>query len=175
MTRTRTRTRPFATDPPAPGGVAVGLLTPGDRARVSGPGLRGFRAIADLWGLSEQDRIRALGAVPRSTYHAWMRKAAAGGTVSLPLDTLLRISAILGIHKALGILFVRGDEATAWLNGPHQGLVFAGCAPRDLVVSGSPDAIRDVRRYLDAWRGGPAAPPDGAPIQPVTEDDVIFG
>lgn len=170
-----TRTNAAAARPSHADGVAVGLMTPGDRARVSGPGLRGFRAIADLWGLPEQERIRALGAVPRSTYHAWMRKAAAGDAVSLPLDTLLRISAILGIHKALGILFTRGDEATAWLNGPHQGLVFAGRAPRDLIVSGSPDAIRDVRRYLDAWRGGPVAAPDGAPVRPVTEDDVIFG
>lgn len=155
--------------------VAVGLLSPKDRLRVSGPGLRSFRAICDLWCVSEQDRIRALGAVPRSTYHAWMRKALAGDPVTLPLDTLLRISAILGIHKALEILFVKPAEAAAWLNAPHQGLVFAGRSPRDLIVSGSPDAIRDVRRYLDAWRGGAAAAPDGPMPAPVTEADVIFG
>ncbi len=173
MTRANARS---AQDSPADGApqLAVGLMSPKDRTRVSGPGLRSFRAICDLWGLTEQDRIRALGAVPRSTYHAWMRKALAGEALTLPLDTLLRISAILGIHKALGILFVHEAEATAWLNGPHQGLVFAGRAPRELLASGSPDAIRDVRRYLDAWRGGKAAAP-GAAVEPVREDDVIFG
>jgi hypothetical protein len=172
------RRAPFpAADPnPGPGpAIEVGRMTTADRRRLSGPGLRAFRAIADLWGLDEQARIRTLGCGSRSTYHGWMQKARTGASVTLPLDTLLRISAVLGIHKALAILFPKPAEAMDWLKGPHKGPLFGGLSPLDLVTSGSPDAIRDTRRYLDARRGGPIAPPvPGLTIEPVTEADIVL-
>lgn len=145
------------------------------RARLSGPGLRSFRAIADIWSLSEADRIAALGYPGRSTYHSWMKKAAAQEPVSLPYDTLIRISAILGIHKALSILFHDPTQALQWLTSPHRGTAFAGQPPLALVVHGGQDGMLTVRRYLDAWRGGQFG--HGAPegtFQPVTEADVVF-
>ena len=146
-----------------------------DRARVSGPGLRTFRQIADGWGLTEKQRIAVLGEPARSTYHLWMKKAVAGDPVTLPLDTLLRISGVLGIHKSLTILFADRGEALAWLTGPHRGTVFRGAAPMTYIVDGAQDGIMTVRRYLDAWRGGQAGhgAPEGS-FDPVTEDDVVF-
>lgn len=94
--------------------IDLARVDPAARARLSGPGLRTFKAIAARWGLPEAHRRTLLGEPPRSTYHQWIGKAEKHEPLTLPLDTLLRISAVLGIHKALGILFVRESEALAW-------------------------------------------------------------
>ena len=159
----------------------VDVLSPQDmgpdhRKRLSGPGLRSFLAIADQWKLSEKDRLAVLGHPSRSAYYNWVRKAQDGDDISLNLDMLLRISAVLGIHKALSILFQKQDQALVWLNGPHRGLPFSGQAPADLMTSGTQDGLMLVRRYLDAWRGGSASMPvAGEFIEPVTRDTVVFG
>jgi len=73
--------------------------------------------------------------------------------VLLPVDTLLRLSAVLAIHKNLRILFARAEDENAWLNSPNDAPVFAGQPPIDLVTNGTQDGLVLVRRYLDAWRG----------------------
>lgn len=148
-----------------------------DRRRVSGPGLRTFVNIADEWGLSEKQRMASLGHPGRSTYYNWLKRVQANDSVSLPVDTLLRISAVLGIYKALGILFPKHHEARAWLTSANAGLPFSGRAPIDLVTSGTQQGILDLRRYLDAWRGGGLDGLGGAPVagvEPITEEDVVF-
>ncbi|MBW7920566.1 MAG: DUF2384 domain-containing protein [Rubellimicrobium sp.] len=161
--------------PDAPVASAFGGIDNADRARLSGPALRTFRNIADGWRLSEADRLAALGYPGRSTYHSWMKKAATHAPVTLPFDTLVRISAILGIHKALSILFHDRTQALQWLNAPHRGTAFAGIPPLGLIVAGGQDGMMTVRRYLDAWRGGEVG--QGAAegsFAPVTEADVVF-
>ena len=148
----------------------------GARTRLGGPGLRAFLNIADLWGLSEKQRLAALGSPARSTYHAWAAKARDGGSPALPLDALLRISAVLGAHKALTIIFTRREEALAWLRAPNAGPLFGGQTPLDLLACGSPDGLMLVRRHLDAWRGGVFASP-GAGLDDAAalgDDDVVF-
>jgi hypothetical protein len=156
-------------------GIQFRTIGTEDRKRVSGPGLRAFRAIADQWGLAERERIAVLGEPARSTYHQWMRKARDREAVTLPLDTLLRISGLLGIHKAAAILFRDRAQALVWLRGAHRGTVFQGAAPLTFMVDGAQDGILTVRRYLDAWRGGHvghgAAEGD---FVPVGEDDIVF-
>lgn len=145
----------------------------GDRARLSGPGLRSFRAIADAWSLSEAQRIAVLGHPGRSTYHNWLRKAKDHQPVSLPHDTLVRISAVLGIHKALAILFEDPAQALVWLSGPHGGTAFAGASPLTLMIDGGQDGMMTVRRYLDAWRGGQMGL-GARDVPPVTEADLVI-
>ena len=48
---------------------------PANRRRLSPPALRTFLAIADLWGLTEEQRRLVLGYPSRSTYHSWCRRA----------------------------------------------------------------------------------------------------
>lgn len=145
------------------------------RRRVSGPGLRTFLAIADRYGIPTRDRVVLLGEPSNSTYHEWVRKARAEASLALPLDTLTRISGILGIHKALGILFPIEGEAMTWLKGPHRGEAFGGQAPIDVMIEGGLDGILTVRRYLDAWRRGlRGGPGEGADIEPVREADLVF-
>lgn len=151
------------------------LLTRADRSRASGPGLRTFRNIADRWGLTERQRIAVLGEPARSTYHGWMKKAQAGESLTLPLDTLLRISGVLGIHNALEILFADRDQARIWLTGAHEGTLFRGASPLEFIIDGALDGILAVRRYLDGWCGGHAGrgAREGS-FETVTERDIVF-
>lgn len=136
------------------------------RSRLSGPGLRTFLSIATLWQLSERERILAIGSPARSTYHNWMSRAQAGETISLPLDTLLRISAILGIHKGLRILFGDSQRGVQWLKAENAAPLFGGQRPADLILSGTQIGMLEVRRFLDSWRGGLSS----APIDHEIED-----
>jgi hypothetical protein len=126
---------------------------------LSAPGLRSFLAIADLWGLTETQRRLVLGNPSPPIYHRWARTARARGVLTLDVDVLTRISAVLGIHQALGILFKTEAEGVAWLRGPHQAVVFGGRSPLALIASGDIGSLLTVRRFLDATCTGLYMPP----------------
>ncbi len=151
-------------------------FAPDNRRRLSAPGLRTFLAIADLWLLSEEQRRLVLGYPSRSTFHNWARLARTHGEFTLDVDTLARISAVLGIHQALGILFGTEAEGLAWLRGPHAATVFGGRPPLALLTSGSLDALLTVRRFLDAARGGIYTQPNAADrdFAPYGDADIVF-
>lgn len=161
---------------PEPPRLDVAAFDPATRRRLSGPGLRTFLAIADLWGLGEDQRRRILGLPSRSTFHNWARAVREHRPITLDLDVLTRISAVLGIHQALGILHASEAEGIAWLRGPHQATVFGGRPPLDLVTSGSQDALLTVRRFLDAARGGLYMGPVGIDrdFTPYTDADIVL-
>lgn len=121
-----------------------------ERAHLGAAGFRTFTGIADEWALSVADRTRLLGDLAESTYHKW-RSGKIGETSR---DQLERLSLILGIYKALRLLF--NDEATGvrWLRGVNTDSAFAGRSPLARMLDGSIDDLYAVRRYLDAWRGG---------------------
>jgi len=146
------------------------------RERLGAPGLRSFAAIAERWGLSEAQRLSVLGFPGRSTYHQWLAKSRQRENLLLPVDTLLRISAVLGIHKGLRILFGREEDERAWLTKPHDAALFGGQPPLALVTNGTQDGLMLVRRYLDAWRGGVFAAPNAADrdLPPYVDDDIIL-
>ncbi|MBB4236916.1 MbcA/ParS/Xre antitoxin family protein [Rhizobium esperanzae] len=129
-------------------------FAPANRRRLSAPALRTFLAIADLWGLSEEQRLLVLGYPSRSTYHSWAKQAREHGAFTLDVDTLTRISALFGIHQALGVLFADERAGVAWLRTPHQAPVFGGHPPLDIVANGTQDGLMTVRRFLDGARGG---------------------
>jgi len=151
-------------------------FSPDHRRRLSGPGMRTFLAIADLWSLTETQRRMILGQPPRSTFHGWMRAAREHDALRLDLDTLLRISALLGVHQALGVLFGSEAEGIAWLRDPHDAPVFGGQAPLALLTCGTQDGILSVRRFLDAARGGQYMPPNSLDeaARPLTDGDIVF-
>lgn len=152
-------------------------FAPANRRRLSAPALRTFLAIADLWGLNEEERRLALGYPSRSTYHNWAKLAREHRDVTLDVDTLTRLSAVLGIHQALGVLFATEGEGVAWLRGPHRAAVFGGKPPLALVTGGSFDALLTVRRFLDAARGGLYMEPNeiDAGFMPYDETDIVIG
>jgi Protein of unknown function (DUF2384) len=154
------------------GALARDRFSPANRRRLSAPALRTFLAIADLWGLSEEQRLLVLGYPSRSTYHNWCKTAREHGAVTLDVDTLTRISAVLGVHQALGVLFPNEKLAVAWLRGPHEATVFGGRPPLDLMASGSQDGILTVRRFLDGARGGQYMAPNAVDRNFVPYDDA---
>jgi Protein of unknown function (DUF2384) len=150
---------------------------PPRRHKLSGPGLRTFLNIADEWRLSEQERRLVLGYPARATFHGWVAKVRQGNDITLSADELIRISAVLGIYKALKIIFPRDEDAARWLRSSNTGPVFGGQAPLALITSGTQDALMLVRRYLDAWRGGTFAGPvpgfDDV-VAPLSDADLAF-
>ncbi len=160
----------------APTPLDASRFTSANRRRLSGPAMRTFIAIADLWALTQDERLLVLGLPSRSTYYGWVKAARDGDDLTLPTDTLLRISALLGVHKALRILFASDAEGVRWLRDPHAALPFGGQPPMALVVSGTQDGLMLVRRFLDAARGGLFMPPNAADAaaSPLSDEDIVF-
>jgi len=156
--------------------TAIERFAIADRRRLSGPGLRALLAIADLWGLTEQQRRLILGYPAQSTYHGWIKKARERRDITLNLDVLMRISAVLGIYKGLRTLFADDDKAVEWLKGLHKAPVFAGASPIELITSGEQDAALTVRRFLDAACGGLYMAPssDECDRPPYDDSEIIF-
>ncbi|HET6526120.1 hypothetical protein [Sphingopyxis sp.] len=134
--------------------AAPTLFAPENRRRLSGSGLRTFVAIANLWGLTEEQRRLILGYPARSTYRGWIKTACEYRSITLSVDVLIRISAMLGIYAGLKILFADEEEGFVWLHQTHDDRAFGGAAPIDLITSGFQDALLTVRRFFEAARGG---------------------
>jgi Protein of unknown function (DUF2384) len=132
----------------------VSRFAPANRRRLSAPALRTFLAIADLWGLTEEQRLLILGYPSRSTYHNWCKQAREHGAFTLDFDVLTRSSAVLGIHQGLASLFRTEQLGVEWLRTRHNAIFFGGRPPLDLVTSGSQDGLLSVGRFLDGARGG---------------------
>lgn len=121
-----------------------------DRKGLSGPALRTFFRIAELWGLSTDEQMTLLGVSARSTFFKWKKDADA----VLPKDTLERISYVLGIYKALQILLRDEKAADTWVKRPNTAPLFGGRSALDRMLSGQVADLFVVRQYLDAQRGG---------------------
>lgn len=121
-----------------------------DRKRLSGPALRTFFRIAALWGLSVDEQAALLGVGARSTFFKWRKDP----DIALPRDTLERISYILGIYKALQILLPDPSAADEWVRRPNAAPPFGGRTALQRMLSGQVADLYEVRRYLDAQRGG---------------------
>ena len=147
-----------------------------NRRRLSAPAMRTFTAICDLWRLSEAQRLLILGCPSRSAYGNWTKAAREHEEITLSVDVLTRISAVLGIHSALGILHASESDGVAWLKGPHAALLFGGHPPMDLVISGTQDGLMTVRRFLDAARGGLYMAPSDLDrnYAPYRDEDIVF-
>ena len=162
--------------PHGPAHLDIERFAPANRRRLSAPALRTFSAIADLWRLTEEQRRLVLGLPSRSTFQNWVKVAREHRDVTLDVDVLTRISAILGIYQALGVLHDTEREGIAWLRGPHRAAVFGGRPPLDLVTCGTQDGLLMVRRFLDAARGGLYMAPNeiDAGFAPYTDADIVF-
>lgn len=151
-------------------------LSPANRRRLSGPGMRTFVAIADAWRLDEQDRLLMLGLPPASGYRRWVKAAGSNRDITLPVDVLLRVSAVLGIHQALRVLHEGDLESREWLRSRNQPAVFGGGSPLELMTCGTQDGLLTVRRLLEAMSNGTAIGPGeiDRDFRPHGDGDVVF-
>ena len=67
-------------------------------------------------------------------------------------DTLQRISYLLGIHKALQILYSDPALADSWIRRPNAA--FGGQSALERMLAGDVSDLAAVRAHLDAARGG---------------------
>jgi uncharacterized protein (DUF2384 family) len=117
--------------------------------RLSGPGLRTFFRIAEAWRLTIGEQQKLLGGVAKQTVYNWKARPQEARLTSDQLD---RISYVLGIYKALNILFTRPEQADTWLRRENSAPPFGGRPAADLVFSGRMEDLMRVRRYLDGVR-----------------------
>jgi hypothetical protein len=113
-------------------------------------GFRAFLRLAAWWALSVDEQLVLLGQPARSTYFKWKKEGAA----ELPADTLERLSYLLGIYKALQILFPDAERADEWIRRPNDAPLFAGRSALQRMLSGQVADLYVVRQYLDAQLGG---------------------
>ncbi len=122
---------------------------PAVRRRLSEPALRTFFAISRAWELSATEERALLGWPPSSTFH----KYKSGNAGVLSFDTLTRISLVLGIYKALEVLYSDNAFADRWVQMPNANPMFEGQTPMAFVAKAGLDGLYQVRRLLDARRG----------------------
>lgn len=127
----------------------VDITSPQECARLGPSALKAFFNIVKAWHLRDEDAMRLLGGMASSTYYA-MKKSPRR---TLDPDTMLRISYLVGIFKALNILHNR-TLADRWVTLPNGSPIFRGIAPLEYMIRGGIPAIQVVRRLLDARRGG---------------------
>ena len=116
---------------------------------LAGPALRAFFNIPRLWGLSTAQERLLLGSPGRSTFFRWKRDLDG----ALPRDSLERISYLLGIWKALQVLFADPAQADAWVKRANQAPLFGGRSALERMLGGQVSDLFVVRQYLDAQRG----------------------
>ncbi len=131
---------------PAP---VIDLNDKAERERLSKSALQGFFKLAQAWKLRDEDACVLLGGISSSAFYEWKKKP---GRV-LEVDRITRISYLLGIYKALHILY--GDNlADQWVSLPNRNVIFNGKTPLRYMQEGGLLAMQTVRALLDARRGG---------------------
>ncbi len=129
-------------------------LSPGfsdetDRTRLSATALKAFRRLVLHWDLTSQ-QVAALLGVSVST---WERLKPDNVTKPLSQDQMTRVSVLTGIYKALHLLFVDA-MADRWPLLENTGPLFDRRTPVAAMIEGGIPHMLEVRRYLDAVRGG---------------------
>jgi hypothetical protein len=72
---------------------------------------------------------------------------------SLSQDQLTRVSAMVGVFKGLHLLFA-DDMADRWARLRNRGPLFENRTPVDAMIEGGIPTMLEVRRHVDALRGG---------------------
>ena len=76
-----------------------------------------------------------------------------GTRPTLSQDQLTRVSALVGIYKGLHLLFSDGT-ADEWIRRENRGPLFDRRTPIQAMIEGGIPRMLEVRRYVDAVRGG---------------------
>ena len=108
-----------------------------------------FFKIIDAWSVRDEAARQLLGGVSNGVYYQLKR----GQKKVLDQDRLTRISLLIGIFKALNILYSQ-KLADEWINLANSNPMFAGEAPLNYMIQGGLPALMRVRQLLDARRGG---------------------
>lgn len=118
---------------------------PSDRIERSG-----VKAVINLfhkWELTDTDACILLGGISSATYNCWKR----GEIGRIQKDLRSRLSLLLGIHKALRIIFREPERCYRWVRKEND--VYGGLSALDIMKQGNLNDLLQVRQYLDSVTG----------------------
>lgn len=127
-----------------------GLADRATRERLSPATVEALLRLAELWRLGSGEMRALLGAISERT---WFRIKKGEWPGPLSQDEMTRASALVGIFKGLRLLFSL-PLADDWVRLPNANPMFGGRSPLDVMIEGGIPAMLDVRRLVDATRGG---------------------
>jgi Protein of unknown function (DUF2384) len=133
----------FSTD------AATDLSNKEVQLRLSRSAVSAFFKIVEAWGVRDEAARQLLGGVSNGVYY----QLKSGHKKTLDQDKLTRISLLIGVFKALNVLYSQ-KLADAWITLPNSNPMFAGEAPLTYMIRGGVPAMVRVRQFLDARRGG---------------------
>ncbi|MBY6013593.1 MbcA/ParS/Xre antitoxin family protein [Qipengyuania gaetbuli] len=102
--------------------------------------------IARAWGLSEHEEAVILGQPDHEALRAWKD----GKGPEIDKETVLRMSYVLGIFRAINTLLPIPERADAWIRKPNKAPIFDGRSALDRMTDGAIEDLKIVRQYLDA-------------------------
>jgi len=108
-----------------------------------------FRAALNLfrlWGVSDAEAAVLLD-MPGRTFARW--KATGAGRIGR--DGRARLSNLMGIHKALRLIFREPQRGYQWIKAANAA--FGNRSALEVMLGGELTDLMRVRRYLDAERG----------------------
>ena len=135
--------------------AGIALEAPADlsnrkiQEKLSSSAIVGFFRLTELWKLRDEDARGLLGGISNGSYYSLKKHPAK----VLDQDKLTRISLLLGLFKALNILYSK-KLADAWVQLPNSNPMFGGESPLASMIRGGVPAMIRVRQLVDARRGG---------------------
>jgi len=102
----------------------------------------------ERWGLTDAQAATLLGGISSKTFSRWKK----GEYGRLTIDQSDRLSHLLGIHKALRILFQEPNRFYGWIQRENE--VFGGRSALEVMLGGHMRDLERIRHYLDSVRGG---------------------
>lgn len=130
--------------------VSPDLSRPQTRERLSPAAIKGFLRIVEKWEIKDSDARQLLGGFSSGSYYGFKKEPKHR---TLDQDVLTRISLLLGIFKALNILYSK-SLADAWMKLPNSNSMFRGMTPLAYIIQRGQPGMLHVRQLLDARRGG---------------------
>ncbi|MGA8171512.1 MAG: DUF2384 domain-containing protein [Methylocystis sp.] len=132
--------------PPTPPNLADAAT----RERLTPAAVDGVVRLAEIWRLTSVEICALLGGVSERT---WFRMKKGEWPGALSQDTLTRVSALVGIFKGLRLLFSE-PLSNEWVRLPNKGPLYGSRRPLDAMIEGGIPKMLEVRRHIDALRGG---------------------
>jgi hypothetical protein len=138
--------KPVTAETKAEFGQTVGpaLAVPIDETQAM---QRAIIRLFEHWDVTDGEASILLGDVSPRTFQRW--KVGQYGRAGV--DLTARMSNLLGIHKALRLLFSDPARGYSWVRAANDG--FGGKSALDTMLNGQITDLMRVRRYLDAQRG----------------------
>jgi len=116
---------------------------PADKAAVA---LKGFWHIMAQWGCTEAEQKQLLGVSQTEFDELTAEKSA-----EMPGQLLQRISYLMGIARALDMLYPSDDRAAERIRQPTTDEPFCGLSPLAFMLADPQEGLKLTRRYFD-WR-----------------------